>query len=40
MGIKGVPTTHVMKKGQILGTIVGFVPEEQFIAKVKEAAKI
>tara|TARA_B100000029_G_C17502393_1_gene933139 strand:+ start:704 stop:1042 length:339 start_codon:yes stop_codon:yes gene_type:complete len=40
MGIKGVPTTHIMKKGQILGTIVGFVPEEQFIAKVKEAAKI
>jgi len=40
MQIKGVPTTHIMRKREILGTIVGFMPEEQFIAKIKEAVKV
>ena len=40
MQIRGVPTTHVMHKGKILGTKVGFVPEEEFIEFVKTTAKI
>ena len=34
-GIKGVPTTHIMKKDKILGTIVGFIPEKEFIENDK-----
>ena len=38
--IKGVPTTHIMKKDKVLGTIVGFVPEKELIEKIKEIAKV
>ena len=40
MQIKGVPTTHVMKKDKVIGTVVGFIPEKEFIAKIKEIAKV
>ena len=35
MGIRGVPTTHVMRGKEILGTKVGFVEESKFIEFVK-----
>ncbi len=40
MKIMGVPTTHVMRGKEILGTKVGFVPEKDFIDFVKSAAKV
>ena len=40
MAIRGVPTTHVMRKNKILGTVVGFIPENDFIEKIKAFAKI
>lgn len=40
MGIRGVPTTHIMHKGKILGTKVGFVPEKDFIEFVRATAKV
>ena len=39
MNIKGVPTTHVFFKNKILGTVVGFLPEKDFIEKIKSFAK-
>ena len=35
MGIRGVPTTHIMRGKEILGTKVGFVEESKFIDFVK-----
>tara|TARA_B100001093_G_C26830425_1_gene1015866 strand:- start:1767 stop:2105 length:339 start_codon:yes stop_codon:yes gene_type:complete len=40
MNVRSVPTTHVIHKGKVLGTIMGFVPEKDFIAQVKEIAKV
>lgn len=40
MAIRGVPTTHVMRKNKILGTVVGFIPENDFIEKIKAFTKI
>ena len=35
MSIRGVPTTHIMKGKEILGTKVGFVEESKFLEFVK-----
>ena len=35
MNVRGVPTTHVMRGKEILGTKVGFVEESKFIEFVK-----
>ena len=35
MAIRGVPTTHIMKGKEILGTKVGFVEESKFLEFVK-----
>ena len=40
MSIRGVPTTHIMRGKEILGTKVGFVPEKDFIDFVKSTAKV
>ena len=40
MNIKAAPTTHVMHKGKILGTIMGFQGEKEFIEKVQSFSKL
>ena len=40
LGIRGVPTTHIMRGKEIIGTKVGFVPEKDFIEFVKSTTKI
>ena len=40
MGIRAAPTTHVMHKGKILGTIMGFQGEKEFIEKVQSFSKL
>jgi thioredoxin-like negative regulator of GroEL len=40
MGIKAAPTTHVMRGSKILGTIMGFQGEKEFIEKVQSFAKL
>ena len=40
MNIRGVPTTHVMRGTEILGTKVGFEPEKEFLDFVKSTAKV
>ncbi|MFL2890029.1 MAG: thioredoxin family protein [Pelagibacteraceae bacterium] len=40
LSIRNVPTTHIMSKGKILGTLPGFVPEKDFIEFVKKTAKV
>lgn len=40
MNIRAAPTTHVMRKGKILGTIMGFPGEKEFIEKVQSFAKL
>ena len=40
MNIKAAPTTHVMYKGKILGTIMGFQGEKEFIEKVQSFSKL
>lgn len=36
MEVKFTPTTFVFKNGQMVGTIGGYLPEEQFIAEVNK----
>jgi thioredoxin-like negative regulator of GroEL len=40
MGIKAAPTTHVMRGSKILGTILGFQGEKEFIEKVQSFAEL